>query len=96
MAAGTAAAGVAALGRLPAPQLLFNYLGRWSAGDADWQPAPEPLRTDPDPDLGTPYLLEVNAACDDTADGCTGGNCTCGGGPECFIMCAPFIGCFPA
>ncbi|OKH73926.1 thioester reductase, partial [Mycobacterium sp. SWH-M1] len=58
-----------ALGRLPAPQLLFNYLGRWSAGDADWQPAPEPLRTDPDPDLGTPYLLEVNAACDDTADG---------------------------
>ena len=35
-------------------------------------------------------------ACDDTADGCTAGNCTCGGGPECFIMCAPFIGCFPA
>ncbi|MCG7597649.1 amino acid adenylation domain-containing protein, partial [Mycobacterium sp. PSTR-4-N] len=58
-----------ALGWLPAPQLLFNYLGRWSAGDADWQPAPEPLRTDPDPDLGTPYLLEVNAHCDDTADG---------------------------
>ncbi|TRW79695.1 amino acid adenylation domain-containing protein, partial [Mycolicibacterium sp. 018/SC-01/001] len=58
-----------ALGRLPAPQLLFNYLGRWSAGDADWQPAPETLRTDPDPDLATPYLLEVNAHCDDTADG---------------------------
>ncbi|MEW5810317.1 MAG: amino acid adenylation domain-containing protein, partial [Actinomycetota bacterium] len=60
----------AALGRLPAPQLLFNYLGRWSsAQDTDWQPAPEPLRTDPDPDLGTPYLLEVNAHCDDTAAG---------------------------
>jgi amino acid adenylation domain-containing protein/non-ribosomal peptide synthase protein (TIGR01720 family) len=62
----------AALGRLPAPQLLFNYLGRWSsAEDGDWQSAPENarLRTAPDPDLGTPYLLEINAHCDDTVDG---------------------------
>ncbi len=62
----------AALGRLPAPQLLFNYLGRWSAdSDGDWQTAPEEavLRTAPDPDLGTPYLLEINALCADTADG---------------------------
>ncbi|ORB30304.1 non-ribosomal peptide synthase/polyketide synthase [Mycolicibacterium parafortuitum] len=61
-----------ALGRLPAPQLLFNYLGRWSSGaEADWHSAPEEraLRTAPDPDLGTPYLLEINAHCDDTADG---------------------------
>ncbi|GAB7066951.1 non-ribosomal peptide synthetase [Mycolicibacterium hodleri] len=62
----------AALGRLPAPQVLFNYLGRWAAdGTADWDSAPEvaTLRGAPDPDLGTPYLLEVNAVCDDTVDG---------------------------
>ncbi|MDX1892209.1 non-ribosomal peptide synthase/polyketide synthase [Mycolicibacterium sp. 050158] len=62
----------AALGRLPAPQLLFNYLGRGSAGDTgDWTTAPEAdaLRAAPNPDLGTPYLLEVNAFCEDTADG---------------------------
>lgn len=62
----------AALGRLPAPQLLFNYLGRWTAdGSGDWDSAPEvdALRVEPDPDLGTPYLLEINAICDDTVDG---------------------------
>ncbi|MGE0218363.1 amino acid adenylation domain-containing protein, partial [Mycolicibacterium sp.] len=61
-----------ALSRLAAPQLLFNYLGRAGVDDGgDWQPAPERdrLRVDPDPDLGTPYLLEVNVHCDDTADG---------------------------
>ncbi|MEM9070988.1 MAG: hypothetical protein AAGE52_20930 [Myxococcota bacterium] len=37
-----------------------------------------------------------NNDCDgDTADGCTGGTCTCGGGSECLIACAPLIGCFP-
>ncbi|MGH3639310.1 MAG: amino acid adenylation domain-containing protein, partial [Mycobacterium sp.] len=62
----------AALGRLPAPQLLFNYLGRWAAdGTRDWDSAPEvdALRVAPDPDLGTPYLLEINAICDETVDG---------------------------
>ncbi len=62
----------AALGRLPAPQLLFNYLGRWTSdGAADWESAPEvaALRVGPDPDLGTPYLLEVNVICDETQDG---------------------------
>ncbi|MDI1461646.1 non-ribosomal peptide synthase/polyketide synthase [Catellatospora sp. KI3] len=62
----------AALGRLGTPQLLFNYLGRFPVGGAaDWDTAPEErvLRTAPDPDLGTPYLLEVNAACHDTAAG---------------------------
>ncbi|KAA0115009.1 non-ribosomal peptide synthetase [Mycolicibacterium sp. P9-22] len=62
----------AALGRLPAPQLLFNYLGRWASdGEADWDSAPEvgALRVTPDPDLGTPYLLEINVICDETQDG---------------------------
>jgi non-ribosomal peptide synthase protein (TIGR01720 family) len=62
----------AALGRLPAPQLLFNYLGRWASdGEADWDSAPEigALRVAPDPDLGTPYLLEINAICDETQNG---------------------------
>ncbi len=62
----------AALGRLPSPQLLFNYLGRWAAdGTDDWDSAPEvdALRVGPDPDLGTPYLLEINAICDETVDG---------------------------
>ena len=62
----------AALARFPAPQLLFNYLGRWATeGTRDWASAPEvdALRVGPDPDLGTPYLLEINAVCDETADG---------------------------
>ncbi len=62
----------AVLARSQSPQLLFNYLGRWTAdGSGDWACAPEveALRVGPDPDLGTPYLLEINAICDDTADG---------------------------
>ncbi|MCV7012892.1 non-ribosomal peptide synthase/polyketide synthase [Mycolicibacterium madagascariense] len=61
-----------ALSRLPAPQVLFNYLGRWMAdGTDDWDCAPEvdALRGGPAPDLGTPYLLEVNAICDETSAG---------------------------
>ncbi|MBI3224256.1 MAG: non-ribosomal peptide synthase/polyketide synthase [Mycolicibacterium cosmeticum] len=62
----------AALGRLAAPQVLFNYLGRWASdADGDWASAPEvaALRVEPDPDLGTPYLLEINVICDETQDG---------------------------
>ncbi|WP_343943877.1 amino acid adenylation domain-containing protein [Pseudonocardia zijingensis] len=62
----------AALARLGQPQVLFNYLGRFGApGSADWDPAPETaaLRVGPSPDMGTPYLLEVNAYCEDTPDG---------------------------
>ena len=62
----------AVLARLGTPQLLFNYLGRWAADACDdWASAPEvdALRTEPNPDLGTPYLVEVNAICDDTVDG---------------------------
>ena len=64
-----------ALARLGAPQVLFNYLGRFAAAsDADWDTAPEAdaLRTAPDPDLGTPYLLEINAACHDITAGRAG------------------------
>ncbi|WP_327011383.1 non-ribosomal peptide synthase/polyketide synthase [Dactylosporangium sp. NBC_01737] len=60
------------LARLGTPQVLFNYLGRFAAAsDVDWDTAPEAdaLRTAPDPDLGTPYLLEINAACHGTPDG---------------------------
>ena len=62
----------AALGRLPAPQVLFNYLGRWASdADGDWDSAPEvdALRVEPDADLGTPYLLEINVICDETQEG---------------------------
>ncbi|GAA1499945.1 hypothetical protein GCM10009827_004260 [Dactylosporangium maewongense] len=61
-----------ALARLGTPQVLFNYLGRFAApSDADWDTAPEAdaLRTASDPDLGTPYLLEVNVAVRTTPDG---------------------------
>ncbi|MFI6318918.1 amino acid adenylation domain-containing protein [Nonomuraea sp. NPDC050556] len=59
-----------ALARLGVPQVLFNYLGRFPVGsEEDWASAPEKLRTAPDPDLGTPYLLEINVACHDTPSG---------------------------
>ncbi|WP_103380327.1 non-ribosomal peptide synthase/polyketide synthase [Pseudonocardia dioxanivorans] len=63
----------AALARLGQPQVLFNYLGRFAAaGDVvAWGAAPESgaLRVGPSPDMGTPYLLEVNAYCEDGPDG---------------------------
>ena len=52
----------AALARLGTPQVLFNYLGRFAAGEGDWASAPEPVDVRPDGDLGTPYLLEINVA----------------------------------
>ncbi|MCV7251749.1 non-ribosomal peptide synthase/polyketide synthase [Mycobacterium hackensackense] len=62
----------AVLSRLATPQVLFNYLGRWASdSDGDWASAPEvdALRVSPNPDLGTPYLLEINVICDETRDG---------------------------
>ncbi|MGE3661222.1 MAG: amino acid adenylation domain-containing protein [Pseudonocardia sp.] len=64
----------ALLARLGQPQVLFNYLGRFGAPDTSAQPwtaAPESaaLRVGPSPDMGTPYLLEVNAYCEDGPDG---------------------------
>jgi hypothetical protein len=52
----------AALARLGTPQVLVNYLGRFAESDQDWAPAPETVTVRPDADLGTPYLLEINAA----------------------------------
>ncbi|BCJ51557.1 hypothetical protein Asp14428_30320 [Actinoplanes sp. NBRC 14428] len=52
----------AALARLGTPQVLLNYLGRFTDDDADWSPAGEDVRVRPDDDLGTPYLLEINVA----------------------------------
>ncbi|MEH3154322.1 MAG: amino acid adenylation domain-containing protein [Gordonia paraffinivorans] len=58
------------LARGAAPQVVVNYLGRGHAGiDRDWTPTGDSLRADPDPSLGTPYLLEVNAWCSPHADG---------------------------
>ncbi|GLZ35227.1 hypothetical protein Lesp02_74140 [Lentzea sp. NBRC 105346] len=60
----------AVLAHAGSPQVLFNYLGRFPASTGeDWESAPEPLSTKPDPDLGTPYLLEINALCRDTPAG---------------------------
>ncbi|MEV4642534.1 amino acid adenylation domain-containing protein [Actinoplanes sp. NPDC049548] len=50
----------AALARLGTPQVLFNYLGRFSDSDADWSPADEDIRVPAGPD--TPYLLEIDVA----------------------------------
>nr|WP_296766735.1 non-ribosomal peptide synthetase [Rhodococcus sp. (in: high G+C Gram-positive bacteria)] len=53
------------------PQVLFNYMGRTADTATHWGRAPETamLRTDPDPQQGTPYVLEVNAECITVADG---------------------------
>ncbi|MFB9359307.1 amino acid adenylation domain-containing protein, partial [Actinoplanes nipponensis] len=48
----------AALARLGAPQVLFNYLGRFTEDTTDWSPADEDIRVRTE--AGTPYLLEVN------------------------------------
>ncbi|GAA2518370.1 non-ribosomal peptide synthetase [Winogradskya humida] len=52
----------AALARLGTPQVLFNYLGRFTSDAGDWSSADEDIRVRPDDDLGTPYLLEINVA----------------------------------
>ncbi|MDZ7929689.1 MAG: amino acid adenylation domain-containing protein [Rhodococcus sp. (in: high G+C Gram-positive bacteria)] len=60
------------LARMAQPQVLFNYLGRFEAdGGGDWQSAPESaaLKVGPSPDMGTPYVLEINAYCDETPQG---------------------------
>nr|WP_157357341.1 non-ribosomal peptide synthase/polyketide synthase [Amycolatopsis nigrescens] len=60
------------LGRLAAPQVLFNYLGRTPvAGGADWAPAEEAdaLAVAPDAGLGLPYALQLDVVCEETPDG---------------------------
>ncbi|ASW55465.1 hypothetical protein CIK06_16730 [Plantactinospora sp. KBS50] len=58
-------AGAAALGAAPAPELLFNYLGRMTAGgDANWVAAAEndTLPDGIDPAFPVGHTLEINAA----------------------------------
>ncbi|MFE3453510.1 amino acid adenylation domain-containing protein [Nonomuraea sp. NPDC059194] len=57
---------------LPAPELLFNYLGRFRAGgDADWEPAGDgaPLSAGRDPGMPLTHHLEINAIVRDGASG---------------------------
>ena len=56
-----------------APQLGFNYLGRFAAGDADWSAAPEAalLGGGGDPAMALAHALEVNALTLDGSDGAT-------------------------
>ncbi|MEU7892143.1 amino acid adenylation domain-containing protein [Nonomuraea sp. NPDC049152] len=61
-----------ALGDLPAPELLFNYLGRFRAGgDADWEPvgAADPLSAGRDPGMPLAHHLEINVIVRDGASG---------------------------
>ncbi|MGH3670008.1 MAG: amino acid adenylation domain-containing protein, partial [Pseudonocardiaceae bacterium] len=60
------------LARCSRPQVLFNYLGRLPVGRAaDWAVAVESdaIAASLDPDLGLPYLLEINAATQDGPSG---------------------------
>ncbi|MDN5893879.1 MAG: amino acid adenylation domain-containing protein [Nocardioides sp.] len=61
------------LSTLPTPQVLFNYLGRYGA-ESDhgrWRAAPDhaALQVDPDPGLGVPYALSIDAFRRETDDG---------------------------
>ncbi|WP_299531775.1 non-ribosomal peptide synthetase [uncultured Streptomyces sp.] len=56
----------------PAPQVLFNYLGRFEAGSTeDWQPtdSTEQLGERRDPAMRMPRALELNAIAEPGADG---------------------------
>ena len=59
------------LAQLPAPQIGFNYLGRFAApGTADWASAPEAIPLGGgDPALALAHAIEVNALTLDGADG---------------------------
>jgi amino acid adenylation domain-containing protein/non-ribosomal peptide synthase protein (TIGR01720 family) len=57
------------LSRLPGAQVLFNYFGRFAAAQGDWTPAPEKVSLLPDGELALPYLLQIDAVCDDTPAG---------------------------
>ncbi|MGH3564524.1 MAG: amino acid adenylation domain-containing protein [Pseudonocardia sp.] len=62
----------AVLAQSARPQVLFNYLGRFSAGQTvDWAAAEESdaALAAPDSDMGLPYLLEINAVTQVTPSG---------------------------
>ncbi|WP_198535572.1 non-ribosomal peptide synthetase [Streptomyces caatingaensis] len=51
----------AELSRLPAPELLFNYLGRFTADDAEWTPAGDAFGAAHDPEQPALHALEIGA-----------------------------------
>ncbi|OJF15837.1 non-ribosomal peptide synthetase [Couchioplanes caeruleus] len=60
------------LAQAASAQVLFHYFGRFAADHGtDWTPAPESdaLTLAPDPGLGMPYLLQIDAVCADTPAG---------------------------
>ncbi|KUN96932.1 non-ribosomal peptide synthetase [Streptomyces caeruleatus] len=67
------------LGRLPSPQIAFNYLGRFTDGSpdarstTDWAPAAEtgPLGGGSDPGMPLAHVIEVNAWTLDGAEDAT-------------------------
>ncbi|HWG99482.1 MAG TPA: amino acid adenylation domain-containing protein, partial [Pilimelia sp.] len=60
-----------ALAALPGPPILFNYLGRFATGAADWAVAAEAdaVPAGADPDMPVSHPLEINAVTRDGADG---------------------------
>ncbi|MEU8241046.1 amino acid adenylation domain-containing protein [Actinoplanes missouriensis] len=61
-----------ALAGYPAPQVGFNYLGRFTtgqAGDFTLEPGAGALGEDGDPRMPLPYVLDVNAVTEDGPDG---------------------------
>ncbi|MGH8931557.1 MAG: amino acid adenylation domain-containing protein [Egibacteraceae bacterium] len=63
---------VAILAQASQPEILFNYLGRLSSGEAaDWTVAEEldAVTADPDPGMRLPYPLQIDAITHDTPGG---------------------------
>nr|ADU56039.1 hypothetical protein CA37-16 [uncultured organism CA37] len=60
------------LAALPAPEIAFNYMGRFTGGEQSgvraWQPAGA-VGGAMDPDMSLPHLLEVDAIVQDPGDG---------------------------
>ncbi|ACY97456.1 non-ribosomal peptide synthetase [Thermomonospora curvata] len=59
------------LAALPAPQVVFNYLGQVESGSGDWSVAAEAgaLSGGADPQMPLPHALAVDALVRDTGDG---------------------------
>ncbi|MEH1164048.1 amino acid adenylation domain-containing protein [Micromonospora sp. CPCC 205539] len=58
------------LARLAAPQVLFNYFGRFPAGTGEpWTPAAEELITEVNGGLALAHLLQVDVVCAETDRG---------------------------
>ncbi|MFC0063317.1 amino acid adenylation domain-containing protein [Umezawaea endophytica] len=54
----------------PQAQVLFNYFGRFGAGQAaDWQPSGETVSARYDDDLALPYQVQLDVVCEETPNG---------------------------